>query len=435
MTDYYEHPGGLYGESADVIEAVLKRAHAKRLASVKQTAQDEPPKQDNADDTPTPIEEPPPLDRLLDELFAYVGRFVVLTEAQTVAVALWIAHTHALDASEATPYLNVHSAQFGSGKSRLLEVLEGVVARPWLVSATSVSALVRTLDTEKPTLLYDEWDETQKGDKEKLHTMLGILNAGYRRGGAYALTVPAGKNGWEVKKLDTFCPKVIAGVKDKLPDTTASRCIPIKMRRRLSNEQIEPYSVVSPPIEAEQLRARLAAWGASTTTTLLHKRPSDVPDQLGDRTQDVWKPLFVIADAAGGDWPKKSRSAAVTLHTEDARPDEERSYDTKLLADVRRAFEDYETPGQEEAPDKLTTESIIAVLATYDESPWREWWWNEFEKAPQKHAARRLADMLKPYDIRSKDIRTDDGTRKGYRREDFEDAWSRYLGSRGSSAD
>lgn len=35
-----------------------------------------------------------------------------------------------------------------------------------LVSETSVSTLIRALDDEKPTLLQDEWDETQKGGKE-----------------------------------------------------------------------------------------------------------------------------------------------------------------------------------------------------------------------------------------------------------------------------
>ena len=35
--------------------------------------------------------------------------------------------------------------------------------------------------------------------------------------------------------------------------------------------------------------------------------------------------------------------------------------------------------------------------------------------------------MLKPYGIGPKQIREREQTHKGYKREDFEDAWSRYL--------
>ena len=40
---------------------------------------------------------------------------------------------------------------------------------------------------------------------------------------------------------------------------------------------------------------------------------------------------------------------------------------------------------------------------------------------------------MRPYEIRSHDLRTDAGTRKGYRRADFEDAWSDALLPRGQN--
>jgi hypothetical protein len=67
--------------------------------------------------------------RLLDEIEGFVERFIVFADdAQAVAVALWLAHTHTIGAAECTPYLNVESAEKRSGKSRLLEVL-GALSR------------------------------------------------------------------------------------------------------------------------------------------------------------------------------------------------------------------------------------------------------------------------------------------------------------------
>jgi hypothetical protein len=67
----------------------------------------------------------------LDALEAFLRRFVIFrSDAQVTAIALWIAHTHAFEASDATPYLAVTSAERRSGKTRLLESLALLVATP-----------------------------------------------------------------------------------------------------------------------------------------------------------------------------------------------------------------------------------------------------------------------------------------------------------------
>jgi hypothetical protein len=129
---------------------------------------------------------PPPLvstDALLADVAQFVRRYVVLSGAQTDAVALWVAHTHALDAAQSTPYLSITSAERESGKTRLLEVLDLVVARPWFTGRTTPAALARKTDSDQPTLLLDESDAAFNGDREYAETLRGILNTGYRRGG------------------------------------------------------------------------------------------------------------------------------------------------------------------------------------------------------------------------------------------------------------
>ena len=87
----------------------------------------------------------------------------MLSDYQAVAVTLWTAHTHAMDAFDCTPYEQVTSATARAGTTRLLEVQELLVARPWLTGRTSAAALVRKVDAKKPTLLLDESDAAFAG--------------------------------------------------------------------------------------------------------------------------------------------------------------------------------------------------------------------------------------------------------------------------------
>jgi hypothetical protein len=59
---------------------------------------------------PEPAAAAPPseavdLAELLDAVAGFVRAFVVLGDAELAAVALWTAHTHAIEASDATPYV------------------------------------------------------------------------------------------------------------------------------------------------------------------------------------------------------------------------------------------------------------------------------------------------------------------------------------------
>jgi hypothetical protein len=84
--------------------------------------------------------------QLLDDTIAFLKRFIVFADdAQPIAIALWVLHTHALDAAECTPYLNVESAEKRSGKSRLLEVLGALARGSVHVANLSEAALFRML--------------------------------------------------------------------------------------------------------------------------------------------------------------------------------------------------------------------------------------------------------------------------------------------------
>jgi hypothetical protein len=345
----------------------------------------------------------------LAEVAVYVRRYVVLTEAQLVAVVLWIAHTHAIDAAEQSPYLAITSATKRSGKTRLHDVLEQLVARPWRVISPSEAVVFRKLAAARPTLLLDEVDAIWSGNGSERHEGLrAILNSGNRRG----TVVPrcAGPQGTQLVDFAVFGPKALAGI-GRLPDTVADRAIPIRLRRRTPTETVERFRQREAAEAAEPLARSLASVVHDLIRKLAAARPA-LPDELDDRAADGWEPLLAIADAAGGDWPQCARRAAVELSGEQDEQDD--AIPLRLLADVHAVFEARGT-------DRIATVELLEALAEDAEAPWATWHRGE------RMSPRALADLLRPFSIRSRTIRLDDETPKGYMRESFEDAWSRYM--------
>ena len=288
---------------------------------------------------------------LLEDIQAFIRRYVVLTDAQAVAVALWVAHTHTLDAADCTPYLDISSATKQCGKTRLLEVLDLLVNDPWFTGRATAAVLVRKIDGERPTLLLDESDPAFKGEKEYAETLRGVLNTGYKRNGRSSMCVGQGA-AISYKDFSTFCPKAIAGL-GKLPDTVADRSIPVKLQRRSRLERVERFRERIARGEAEPIRQALSAFSRSVTGELRDARPA-IPDELDDRAGDVWEPLLALADHAGGDWPGRALSAALKLSARGGRDDD--SSGERLLSDIRDVF------GQLSEEDKIFSADLVGRL-------------------------------------------------------------------------
>jgi Protein of unknown function (DUF3631) len=351
------------------------------------------------------------LDKLvvLDEVFLFLGRFVAYpSEHAQRTHTLWIAHTHLMDVWESTPRLAFLSPEPASGKTRALELTETLVPRP--VEAINVTAayLFRRISDPGglPTVLYDEIDAIF-GPRAKEHEEIrAIINAGHRRSGKAGRCVVRGKL-IETEELPAYCPMAVAGL-GNLPDTILSRSVIIKMRPRSSTESISEYRLRVHRPEGNKLRDRLDEWAKSVRRSMKNTYPI-MPDGIADRNADIWEPLLAVADAAGGGWSQWARVAAVSL-VADARGDTP-SLGVRLLADLRVVF------GEQDA---LATVDLLTRLNNLEESPW-----GDLKGKPMD--ARKLANFLKPYGIKSKTVRIGAATPRGYDRSDLWDAWSRYL--------
>lgn len=229
---------------------------------------------------------------LLDDVRAFVRRFVVLTDGQADAITLWIAHTHVFDAFGITPYLAITSAEKRSGKTRLLEVLELLVRGALQTANISDAALFRVIAERQPTLLVDEVDALF-GPKSPREELRGILNAGYRRGSVVHRM--GGSNNTTLQSFTVYCPKAFAGIGNCLPDTISDRSIPISLKRRTRDESVERFRLRDVEADGHGLRDRLTDWLEPQRDYLHASRPK-LPGQLDDRSQDVWEPLLAIAD-------------------------------------------------------------------------------------------------------------------------------------------
>lgn len=346
---------------------------------------------------------------LLDLVLDHLCRFVAYPSWEaSYAHALWVAHAHAMDAWDSTPRLAFLSAEPGSGKTRALELTATLVPNPVEAINVTPAYLFRKVgsDAGRPTVLFDEID-TIFGPKAKGNEEIrGLLNAGHRKGAVAGRCIIKGKV-IETEELPAYSAVALAGL-DDLPATIRTRSIMVKMRRRGPDERVEPYRIRDHEPLGHALRDQLAIWAASNLGRLSSLRPA-MPSGLSDRDADVWEPLLTVASTFGPRWEERARVAAVTLVT--ASKQKAPSLGVRLLSDIRDAFGD---------KDKMTTKQLLEILNADEEAPWGDYRGKQLN-------GRNLASLLSPYELKSKTIRTDFGTAKGYAREDLYDAWRRYL--------
>lgn len=349
---------------------------------------------------------------LLDDVYDFIGRFVAYPSMDThIAHAIWIMHTHLMDAWESTPRIAFLSAEPASGKTRALEVTALLVPLPVEAVNVTPAYLFRKVGSEqgRPTILYDEIDTVFGPRAKENEEIRGLLNAGHRKGAVAGRCVVRGQM-VATEEIPAYCAVALAGL-GEIPDTILTRSIVIQMKRRAPDEKVEPFRHRVHAPAGEALRVRLEAWAEEILEQVTDAWP-DIPSCIQDRDADLWEPLFAVADAVGGAWPEVTRRSAVALvaDTKAASP----SLGVLLLKDIQTVFADH---------PYLSTDSLLEGLHKIEDSPW-----GDLKGKPLD--ARGLAQRLRKYGVKSKNIRLNDSNKilKGYAATDLYDTWARYLG-------
>jgi putative DNA primase/helicase len=340
---------------------------------------------------------------LLDWIWEAVTDHIVLSAAGADAVTLWIAFTHAHDAFDTSTYLTITSPVQGCGKTNLLDFIVSHVQRPLPSSNITPAVVFRVIEYSKPTLLIDEADSFI-GMRED---MRGILNSGHKRAAAYVFRGTGRDH--RPTRFSTWCPKAIALI-GKLPPTLQDRSIEIKLKRKLPTEEVKPI----PRDKATFYRRarKLARWADDNFSELKACDPV-MPDFLHNRAADNWRPLFAIAEVAGGPWPKRVKRAAKALEPTKMSDD---MVSLVLLRGIKEILAN-------EKGDGISSTALAKALVAIEGAPWAEYL-NGKPMTPGQ-----LARLLKAFEISPRQVwfPTLRKNLQGYLRRDFEDALSRYA--------
>ena len=366
------------------------------------------PKQGRALTLPAPDPWPEPVDgaALLDRLAASYARHVFLPPGAADAMAPWAIHTHCFALFRHSPRLAFTSPEKRCGKTTALDTTALVCCKPLPTANVTAAAVFRTIEAAGPTLLIDEAD-TFLRDNEDLR---GILNAGHKRGGQVIRCVG---DDAEPRAFAVFGPAAIAAI-GRLPGTINGPRDRGADEARPRAERPEPLRAAA-EAEGAELARRCARWVADNTDRLRDTDPA-LPVSLFNRAADNWRPLFVIARAAGGGWPERLAKAAAALAPDDTDAE---GRGVRLLADIKAIFDKREADRQE--VDKLASADLCNVLAADATGQWADY------KHGKPIGQAQLASVLKPFGIIPGTVRIGKATPKGYERTAFAEAWSRYL--------
>ena len=361
-----------------------------------------PEKQKNLVEELEPWPEPVSGADLLNLIYGIILDYVVMPEKSATAFSLWALLTYCYDAFRILPILEIKSPEKRCGKTRLLEVLSGLACRAFPSCNLTSATVYRVIEKCRPCFLIDEADTFLPQNDE----LRGVLNSGHTVKTAFVTRI--NPDTMEPERFSTWCPKAIALI-GKLPSTLDDRAIVINLKRKTRAEKVKRLGLDFDD-QYLDLRRKCLRWATDNMACLKAAKPSQLPFIDNDRALDNWSPLIAIADLAGGEWPAKARGAMREI--EAAREDD--SARVMLLKDIQTAFEN-------EGCERLWSQDLIAALVAMEDRPWSEW------KRGKPLSKVSLSRLLRPFGITPGTVRIGDKTAKGYRLEQFADAFERYL--------
>ena len=168
----------------------------------------------------------------------------------------------------------------------------------------SAPAMVTLINEEKATLAIDEIDVYfgKGGGRQSARAM---LNAGYKQGACVAR---------QGKMMNCFAAVLLAGMgqvytthPNLRPLYTRSICA--YMAPKPPGAKVEEYRTRLHGHLGQKLHDALAHWAGQHARDAALAWP-DMPDGIENRDRELWEPLIVMADLAGGAWPERIRAAA-----------------------------------------------------------------------------------------------------------------------------
>jgi hypothetical protein len=159
-------------------------------------------------------------EELREEIYYFIEAWVDISEEHRQQATWYIMLSWVVDKLHTIPYLRA-LGDYGTGKTRYLDVIGGLCYKPMFVGGSVRSApIYRIIDLWRGTAIFDEFTLNKSDETEDI---IQILNNGYQRGKA---VLRCNTNNIEkLRAFDPFGAKVLASRKQFYDKALESRCI------------------------------------------------------------------------------------------------------------------------------------------------------------------------------------------------------------------
>ena len=204
------------------------------------------------------------LGKTYEMIIEVLKKYIKLKEEYYDLVAVWIIGTYCMKKFETYPYLFIN-AQKGSGKTRLLKLIEQLANKGELLASMREAVLFR-IATDDKTILIDELEGLDRKENAPLKE---LLNACYKRGTKVYRMKKKGDD-YVAQPFFPFTPIAIANISGT-DDVLGDRCIAIRLDKSSKStfSLLQEDFSTSPLIKSikfnfEQIKESLCSWCSSS---------------------------------------------------------------------------------------------------------------------------------------------------------------------------
>lgn len=271
---------------------------------------------------------------LLEDIEAYLYRYVDLSPAFFRIASSYILLTWVYDAFNELPYLRLRG-DYGSGKTRALLIIGSVCYKPFFASgASTVSPIFHTLNTFQGTLIFDEADFRFSDEKAEI---IKIFNNGNVRGFPVLRTAITLQREFDPRAFLVYGPKIVGMRREFEDQALESRFITEDMGQRTLRSDIPINLPEAQKEEACILRNKLLMYRFQNLEHVGINRALVDPN-LSPRLNQILVPLLSIVEDDA--IKEEIRDAAQGLEKE-LRAEKSSAPEGELLVILSELMEDF----------------------------------------------------------------------------------------------
>jgi hypothetical protein len=269
---------------------------------------------------PPPPPPPPPSNPFNDPIYnaatlveEIVERYVRMRSHVRIIFVLWVIATHVYVRFRVAPRVLLISEKPDSGKTTGLEVARSLIFRANEESFATEAALKEHLSEGPGSIALDEGDLL---DATARKALLRLWNGGHTP------TKSAKMGGGRKKQAELFAPVIAAGLGRILGQAQLSRTFVLGMNSYGAEEAPKFNWWAQADSGPDSPEARKEAFGLiyqylrhCAANWKLNPQPP-MPAGVERRSADNFRSLLSVADACGGNWPRRAREAVVALISE-----------------------------------------------------------------------------------------------------------------------